>query len=101
MGGLSKLPYCTGRWGVIFFAYFGEISRFAYDDLPDGKQLAVLEAHRHKRECSLCSDAYTSFKAQASESLPDDEKIREYFSTKAFKLARENEQYLDSLLDGE
>ena len=54
MGGLSKLPYCTGRWGVIFFAYFGEISRFAYDDLPDGKQLAVLEAHRHKRECSLC-----------------------------------------------
>ena len=30
-----------------------------------------------------------------------DEKIREYFSTKAFKLARENEQYLDSLLDGE
>ncbi len=74
--------------------YFNDLSNHEYEKFPSEEKEFVLETHQHLQNCLICSNGFNYIKSM----FATIEGGSEVFSSKHFKLLKNNERYLDDLV---
>ena len=74
--------------------YMGTLSSVRYCALSERDRKFVIIVHKHLKACTSCKEYYVDSKRDAA----SDNIYSGIYSPENFKLLRENEEYLDSLI---
>ena len=85
---------CSARRAMDVDIYMGTLSSVAYKDFSEKNKEFVSGTHRHLKECIKCRNYYIDAKKDAaSDGTPSNP-----YTPASFRLLRENEKVLDSLI---
>jgi|ETNmetMinimDraft_2_1059921.scaffolds.fasta_scaffold04189_2 hypothetical protein len=84
--------------------YLAGMSQKPFEELSSDNKEFMIKMYKHLQGCDLCNESYNSFKEYMASEIPDAEisnEIRERLSSENFGLIKQNEEYLETIVDSQ